>query len=187
MGMPLPTDRWTPEQVRALPDDGNRYELIGGTLLVTPAPRGVHQVAAFELAKLLDQSLASSGLGHVLLSPADISLGEEEILQPDVFVYQTTTGARLADWGDITQLLLVVEVLSPSSAQYDRVLKRRRYQRAGVPEYWIVDCDARLIERWRPGDDRPEITESTISWTLPGSDSQFELDVAAFFASLSAP
>jgi len=182
MGMPHATNRWTVERVRALPDDGNRYELIDGALVVTPAPSGVHQEAIMGLVTRLDPWLRETGIGRVLCSPADISLGDDEILQPDLFVYRTATGARLRDWSDIIELRLVVEVLSPTTARYDRKLKRRRYQRARIAEYWIVDVDARLIERWRPDDDRPEMASDRLVWAADPNQRAFELDVPAYFA-----
>ena len=185
MGMPHTAERWTADRVRALPDDGNRYELVSGELLVTPAPRPQHQIAVFELEKLLDRALAGTGLGRVLHSPADISLGEDEVLQPDLFVYRTAPGQPLEAWTDIVSLQLVVEILSPSTARYDRHLKRLRYQRAGVPEYWVVDLDARLVERWRAGDDRPEILAERLAWQPPGADAAVELDLPAYFRSLT--
>jgi len=129
MAMPHASQAWTAERVRAIPDDGNRYELIDGELVVTPAPRYVHQDAILELIRLLDPWLRNAGTAKLLMSPADISLGEDEILQPDLFVYRTADGKSLREWKDITSLLLVIEVLSPSTARYDRQLKRRRYQR----------------------------------------------------------
>lgn len=184
MGMPAAAHRWTANEVRALPDDGNRYELISGELVVTPSPRGIHQVAVSELSWKVRSWLAHSGAGQILASPADISLGEDEVLQPDLFVYRTATGKHLRDWGDITALVLVIEVLSPSSARYDRNLKRRRYQGARVPEYWIVDLDARLVERWRPDDERPEILGDRLTWEpVPGA-SVFDLDLRALFAEM---
>jgi len=184
MGMPQAANRWTVERVRALPDDRNRYELIDGALVVTPAPRGLHQEAIMELVNRLGPWLHETRIGRLLFSPADISLGEEEILQPDLFIYRTATGARLCDWTDIAELRLVVEVLSPTTARYDRQLKRRRYQRARIAEYWIVDLDARLIERWHPEDDRPEMASDRLVWTPDPNQRAFELDVAAYFADL---
>ena len=61
----------------------------------------------------------------------------------------------------------VVEILSPSSARHDRFTKRRRYQRTGVSEYWVVDLDARAVERWRPGDARPEVLDEVLIWNSP--------------------
>lgn len=183
MVMPHTHEAWTAERVRALPDDRNRYELIEGELVVTPAPRSPHQLAVLGLIRVLDPWLRLSSDYRVLMSPADISLGEDEILQPDVFVYRTADGAPLHDWRDISELLLVIEVLSPSTARYDRHLKRRRYQRAGVPEYWIVDLDARLFERWRPDEQRSEVLAEHMSWhPNPEQSANLDIDVQAFFA-----
>jgi Uma2 family endonuclease len=181
MSMPRNAPTWTADLVRALPDDGRRYELVSGELVVTPAPRGLHQVMLKVLHDRLETWLHSADAGHVLWSPADISLGEDEILQPDLFVYRTTTGGRLREWSDIAELLLVIEVTSPSTARYDRTLKRRRYQHAGVPEYWVVDTDARLVERWRPGDERPEILGEHLTWQPPGAEGGLELDLVQVF------
>jgi Uma2 family endonuclease len=172
--------RWTREAVLALPDDGRRYELVSGELVVTPAPKGLHQTALMMLYDSIRAALGESESGRVLVSPADIMLGEDEVLQPDLFVFRTATGKPLRDWTDISSLLLVVEVLSPSTAQYDRELKRRRYQRAHVPEYWIVDLDGRVVERWRPEDSRPEVLANRLLWR-PVDGVDLELDLAAFF------
>ena len=180
MVMPHAAERWTRDLVWALPDDGQRRELIDGELVVTPAPRGRHQVAVAELTHHLRQALGSSSL-HVLGSPADVTLGEEEVLQPDLFVYATASGRQLGHWTDITALKVVVEVLSPSTARYDRGLKRLRYQRAGAPEYWIVDLDSRVVERWTPGDTRPEILAERLRWES-GNGAVLELDLGAYFA-----
>ena len=86
MGMPQPSATWTAAKVRALPADGNRYELVDGELLVTPSPSWVHQTAVTELFRLLDGYARPNRVGRVCLAPADISLAEDEVLQPDVFV-----------------------------------------------------------------------------------------------------
>ncbi|HEX6807113.1 MAG TPA: Uma2 family endonuclease [Gemmatimonadaceae bacterium] len=184
--MPAAAHRWTADEVRALPDDGNRYELVSGELVVTPSPRGMHQVAVSELMWRIRAWLERTGAGHVLASPADISLGEDEVLQPDVFVYRTAGGGHLRNWDDISELVLVIEVLSPSTARYDRQLKRRRYQRARVPEYWIFDIDSRLVERWRPDDERPELLTERLTWEPAGNTGQggLDLDLSAFFTDL---
>ncbi len=189
MGMPNAAERWTADRVRKLPDDGKRYELVSGQLVVTPSPRYSHQAAISELEAILRAAVRSAVAEgparlHVLHSPADISLGEDEILQPDLFVFRTATGLPGRDWSDITALELVIEVLSPGSARYDRGLKRLRYQRGRVPEYWIVDLDARLIERWRPEDQRPEILAGQLSWRPEGGAAECRIDVPAFFAAV---
>jgi Uma2 family endonuclease len=99
-----------------------------------------------------------------MLSPADIEFSPRRMLQPDVFAYSTIGGRSPRSWREILPLLLAVEVLSPSTARIDRQTKRLIYQSESVPEYWIVDLDATLIERWRPGDERPEIVTDAIEW-----------------------
>jgi Uma2 family endonuclease len=168
--------------VLALPDDGQRYELIDGELVVTPAPSGPHQEAVTRLCALLWQALdrTPATTARVLVSPADLALGEDEILQPDIFVFRSATGKPLRNWRDVAALLLVIEVLSPSTARYDRGLKRLRYQRAGVPDYWIVDLDGRVVERWTPGDTRPEILAERLHWES-GDGAVLDLELAAYF------
>lgn len=87
-------------------------------------------------------------------------------------------------WREVARPILAVEILSPGTAARDRGIKRRSYQQAGVAEYWIVDLDARLVERRRPGDDRPEILSDTLTWQLSESAAPFELDLSAFFAAV---
>lgn len=156
--------RWTAAEVRALPEDRNRYEAIDGELLVTPAPSRPHQRLAAELFFRLKQYLHAEPVAEVLFSPADIQLADNTVVQPDLFAVPLATRERLGQWEDITKLLLAVEILSPATARRDRTTKRTLYQREGVPEYWIVDGDARLIERWRPGDERPEIIGDELVW-----------------------
>jgi Uma2 family endonuclease len=80
----------------------------------------------------------------------------------------------------VRELILAVEVLSTGSSRNDRVRKRPVYQR-NVPEYWIVDLDARLIERWRSGDERPELVTTSLEWQPAGASSFFILDVERLF------
>jgi len=83
----------------------------------------------------------------------------------------------------IKELLLAIEVLSPTSARHDRVRKRPHYQRH-VPVYWIVDLDARLVEQWAPADERPALMTKTLSWHPTGAATAFTLDLPAFFESV---
>jgi Uma2 family endonuclease len=182
MGMPQSTTRWTTEMVRALPDDGNRYEVVDGELLVTPAPGAVHQRAAYFLAMALGQYVSAQGLGEVLFSPADIELDPHGMVQPDVFVQGYVDGRPAPAWNTGAPLLLVVEILSPATARADRTIKRRRYQRAGIPEYWIADPDGRVVERWRPADARPEVLGETLEWRPAGSNEPLALALPPLFA-----
>lgn len=182
MGMPQSAERWTAAQVRALPDDGQRYEAVDGELLVTPAPSWSHQRAVAIVWRMLDDHVRTRSLGEAVISPADVELDAHTVVQPDVFVVPLIDGWRMNDWSDINgRLLLAIEVLSPSSARADRHVKRKRYQGAGIPEYWIVDLDARLIERWRPDDARPEILTERLVWSPAANADSLELDVAEYF------
>ncbi len=178
MGMPETAELWTAERIRALPDDGMRHEVVDGEHLVTPAPRAPHQLALSELEALLRPFVMKQALGRVWRSPADLEFDPRTLMQPDLFV---TVNRRVRTWRDALPLRLAVEVLSPSTARADRILKRRRLQRAGVPEYWIVDLDARLVERWRPGDRRPELLEERLLWQPEGASAPLLVDLEALF------
>ena len=182
MGMPQQATRWTAAMVRALPDDGNRYEVVDGELLVTPAPTRPHQRAVGLLYSALDQYVRTLGIGEALTSPADIELDPHGMVQPDVFVEGLVEGRPPRDWNVGAPLLLAVEVLSPSTARADRTVKRRRFQRAGTPEYWIVDLDARVVERWRPDDRRPEVLGETIEWRPTPEAEPLTIELPPLFA-----
>jgi Uma2 family endonuclease len=155
---------WTREQVLALPDDGKRYELVDGELLVSPSPRPLHQLAVAVLYDRLRPYVRAHRLGTLLFSPADLDLRSGQLLQPDLFVLQPFANRPLREWTEAGTPLLVVEVLSPSTARFDRLTKRRRYQRSGIPTYWIVDLDARLVEVWTPADEAPAIIDGALGW-----------------------
>jgi len=173
---------WTAAEVRELPDDGKRYECIDGELLVTPSPRYNHQYTVLELAVLLRPYVQGHSLGDLAISPSDVEIEPSTLVQPDVFVGVSRDGNKIRNWSEIGSLLLAVEVLSPSTAQHDRVVKRRFYQRAGVGEYWIADNDSRVIERWIGREERPEIAAVELMWTPKPGIEPLRIDVAAMFA-----
>ena len=182
MGMPRSAEGWTAAMVRALPDDRNRYEVINGELFVTPAPSWSHQWVVGGLFRHLANYLQGQRWGDVVMSPADISFHEDMLVQPDLFVVPIGADRRRPrEWADVRALLLAVEVLSQSTAHADRQVKRRLYQREGVEEYWVVDPDARVVERWRPDDDRPEIVTGTLTWQPEPSVPPFALALEEFF------
>jgi Uma2 family endonuclease len=164
MAMPAHTLEWTADMARALPDDGQRYEVLDGALCVTPAPSLRHQWVVGRLFRILSDYADANRAGLVMLSPADIEFSARRLVQPDLFVVPWAERVPTS-WREITQLTLAIEVLSPSTARADRHVKRRLYQSQGVPEYWIVDPDARLMERWRPEDTRPEVLDERVVWT----------------------
>ena len=190
MGMPAVGRRWTAREVRALIEESPlaspRYELVDGELLVTPSPGFPHQRAVTRLLVELSAYFERERVGEVLTSPFDVELEPESVTQPDIFVLPPAEARRLLHEGlPALTLLLTVEVLSPSSSRHDRVRKRPLYQRH-VPEYWIVDLDARLIERWGTGDSRAEPVTTSLEWLPEGATSPFVLDVERFFAEVFA-
>jgi Uma2 family endonuclease len=185
MGMPATVRYWTPDDVRALPDDGKRYECIDGELLVSPSPRVAHQRALLRLLVTVAEYLRDNPVGEVLPSPADIEMVPGQLVQPDFFVVPGAPRPN-SKWTDIKGLLLAVEVLSPSTAKHDRGIKRRFYTHSPTDEYWVVDADARVIERWRRGDERPEILADQVVWHPAGATAPLQVDLTTFFASVHA-
>lgn len=191
MGMPAVERYWTPADVRELIDEARpwpRYELIGGELLVTPAPGMRHQTIVTELLRLVADYVEIERVGVALVSPADLELTPGSIAQPDVFVLPT--GVPVADeptdgWENVQALLLAIEVISPGSIRTDRVTKRDYYLDAGVPEYWIVDFDARMFERWSAAQKRPQIARDRLEWRPAGAKAPLVIEVPRFFERIS--
>ena len=183
MGMPaVETRRWTAVEVQNLPEEpGKRFECVDGELLVTPSPVMAHQVALSILLHSLYDYAAMGRRALVLPAPLDYVLDPFTVVQPDITVVPTPTGRVPKREEEPEPPVLFIEVLSPSTARYDRVVKRKRYQRQGI-EYWIVDVESRVIERWLGDRDRPEVLTEQLTWQLVAHPELFTLDVAAFFA-----
>ena len=113
---------------------------------------------------LLDEYVRKHKLGWVLTAPADVEFSPRTMVQPDVVVVPDTGAGRPHNSQEVESLLLVAEVLSPSTARLDRTVKRPEYQRNRIPVYWILDADARLVETWEPGDEPPAVVTKRLSW-----------------------
>jgi Uma2 family endonuclease len=137
--------RWTYKEY-ALVDDGKRYEVMNGVLLMTPAPGIPHQETVFELATDLRSYVRSAKLGRVFIAPIDVELAPGVVVQPDVAVVLNNNLDKITQTRIIGAPDLAVEVASPGTAHYDRREKYDAYARAGVSEYWIADPAARTIE-----------------------------------------
>jgi Uma2 family endonuclease len=164
--------RWTYEEFARLPDDGNRYEIIGGELYVTPAPTLSHQKAITNLVFLLEGFIRAHGLGKLYPGPVDVLFAEGDYLAPDlVFVRADRTGI-LKERGVEGAPDLVVEVLSPKTAGRDRTIKRERYAAFGVAEYWVVDSVSHRVEIYRVTDDperQMQVATDSFAWEpVPG-------------------
>jgi Uma2 family endonuclease len=137
----------TYDDLRELPDDGNRYEVIGGDLIVNPAPTSGHQRVLLRLIRMFDDFVRQTGAGEFFVAPFGVQLGRFDAVQPDI-VYLSASRPRVAN-DDISIDYapdLIVEVTSPSSRRFDRVHKAALYARSGVPEYWIVDPAERTLD-----------------------------------------
>lgn len=131
-----------------LPDDGHRYELLDGALVVTPAPTPRHQDAVGHLYRQLVAHAPASTRAFV--SPVDVVLADDSVLQPDLVVVPVHAVTPKALDGPP---LLAIEVLSPSTRRIDLMLKRSRYEAAGTTAYLVVDPDEPSIQAWVLGDD----------------------------------
>ena len=141
-----PQGRWTYADYAALPDDGNRYEIIAGVLYMTPAPGTGHQSVSARLVTFLVTHVEFAGLGRVFAAPVDVELAPDTVVQPDIVVILSANLDRITPSRIIGAPDLVVEILSPGTAGYDRREKQDAYARAGVGEYWIVDPGAQTVE-----------------------------------------
>ncbi len=133
------TGRFTEDDYRLLPE-GAPVQLLDGCLLSDPAPRYGHQRVVGAAYRFL---CARFGPDRVVVSPVDVWIDRHNVLQPDVLVAR----AALPESAERVGIpLLVVEVLSPHTADRDRGIKAATYLRAGVAEVWLADPDARTVE-----------------------------------------
>jgi Uma2 family endonuclease len=179
---------WTYEEVFQLIEDQEdrsiRYEYADGELLVTPAPSGYHQRIILALYDIIMPYVREHQLGEVRLGPSPIALVPRTIFQPDLYIVPSKDGKRPRADVPVTSSILIAEVLSPGSIRHDRVTKRKYYQLGGVPEYWIADQAAQVIERWRPDDERPDIVDSRIDWHPAGAPEALPIDLPVLFRSV---
>lgn len=151
----------TVEDLANTPDDGRRYEVIGGELVASPAPSTKHQRVSFRLSRILGDYLERVGSGEAFAAPIDVVLGKHDIVQPDLIVVLQQHGDRVTDAGIEGAPDIVIEIISPSSQRMDRIRKSATYATFGVPEYWIVDPETETIlvqtlvdGRYQPGEGR---------------------------------
>jgi len=181
MDMALTVPRYTVAELDDFPDDGNRYELLDGVLMVTPSPGSPHQGIAARLAITLGVALQIPGHAYIY-TPGVVQLPPRTQLQPDLLV----APARLpigAPWVDMKDQWLAVEVLSPSSRRYDRDFKRNAYLDLGVREVWLVDIRDRSVEvcqRRGEGD----VVRDVIHWHIAEITQTVDVDLRELFAGL---
>jgi Uma2 family endonuclease len=179
---------WSYEEFAQLPDDENRYEVIAGELFVTPSPLTSHQVIVTRLTLLLAGFVAQHDLGTVIVGPVDLLFGPHDYLAPDlVFVARDRTGI-VEPRGILGPPDLVVEVVSPSTAERDRGMKRDRYAAFGVSHYWVVDADRKHVEvhRTSGGSDEPERVTDTLHWQPAAGGPVLDISIPDLLGNLPA-
>lgn len=171
------TKVWTLAELDALPEDGNRYELVYGELLVTPGPGPSHEDIAGELNAILVPYVAAERLGRVYLPRGVVQHAGSQV-EPDLQVRQPLDVS--ATWDKQPVPILVIEILSPSNRAADRALKRRFYHEVGVAEYWIVDPVRRTVTSVRRDRGDLEMTE-TVTWRPEGATRDLVIDLRELF------
>jgi Uma2 family endonuclease len=188
MAMSAAGAEWTVDMLDTLPDDGHRYELVDGIVHVTPAPGLPHQLIAGHLYHLLKLYLRGSRVGRALISPSDVRRGDRtrNRVQPDAFVVRLVDGELPRYPFAMSDLLLAVEVSSPNDPLYDYHTKRLLYMANGIPEYWVINPEARNLSRWRHAADPGEVLSAQLEWLPPGMPEPFVLDLSRFFDEATA-
>lgn len=140
---------WTYQDYLLIPEDGHRYEVIWGELVVAPSPLAIHQWVLGRLFSLLDAHVQAHGLGRVYPAPLDVVLAPKNVYQPDILYVSKKRLRIVTDTHVAGAPGLVVEVISPSTAALDRGEKLDGYAASGVPHYWIVSPRAHTLEEYR--------------------------------------
>src|SRR5947209_3443906 len=180
MAMAISVPLYTVDDLEHFPDDGNRYELLDGVLLVTPQAAAAHQVIASRIQVKLANSL--QGLAHVVGPGAVVRMPRTQ-LQPDILVYPARF-SPMTDWRKITEHWLAVEILSRSSRVYDREFKRDAYFALGLHQVWLVDWRDESVEVCT-GKGKSVVNRHVIRWTIAGVEIVIDLDDV--FAGLDVP
>ncbi|MFW5786140.1 MAG: Uma2 family endonuclease [bacterium] len=140
----------TYEDLQRIPeDDPYRHEILDGMHVASPSPAYRHQAISRRMQYQLYEQIEIAGKGDVVYAPADVELGVYDVVEPDIYVILSEHRDRVLPTHLRGVPDLVIEILSPSTASRDRGLKRERYEVLGVPEYWIVDPDAEIVEVYR--------------------------------------
>ena len=183
MGMPAhDATCYTVDEVLAFPNDGQKYELAYGKLLVSPSQLFRHQRIVMRLAMPLVEYCERHGVGEVFNVEADLTWGRQDVLtQPDVFVIGAEDSAVRA-WADVRRVPLIAEVLSPSSRTHDRFDKRRVFQDRAVGLYWIIDPVERSAEVWTPQAQFPVREHESLTWTPAGVTEPFSVSLGELLA-----
>jgi Uma2 family endonuclease len=145
MVRPKPWIKFTAKDYMSAPED-KRYQLLDGEMILAPSPTSRHQTISAALFAALRQFIASHNLGRVWYALLDVVLSDHDVAQPDILFVSNARSAIITEANIQGGPDLVVEILSPSSEQYDRGYKQALYGRHGVREYWIVDPESETVD-----------------------------------------
>ncbi len=173
MAMGISVPLYTVDDLEHFPDDGNRYELLDGLLLVTPQAAAVHQIVASRIQGELIVMLQKPGLAHVV-GPGAVERRPRTQLQPDILVYPARFSPNI-DWRKITEHWLAVEVLGRSSQIYDREFKRDAYFALGLQQVWLVDWRDRSVEVCT-AKGKSRVVRDRIRWRIAGTEVAIDLN-----------
>jgi len=137
--------KYTYKDYAKLPE-GAPYQLIGGELIMTPAPTPYHQYISGNIYSVLKQFVERNNLGQVYYSPIDVYFEETETYQPNIIFISKERLNIISETKIEGAPDLVIEILSPATAYYDLKKKFKIYEKHGVKEYWIVDPEEKSIE-----------------------------------------
>ena len=177
MPMVTASKRWTLDELHALPDDGNKYEVVRGELFVTPAPSVTHENVISRLIHLLAPYVEREALGSLYGSRAVLRFRDSEV-EPDLLVRRAPPDG--SPWAAAPIPSLIIEVFSPSTKRHDEIEKRDLYMDAGVGAYWMVDPVRRVIIVIRRGQENVVVTEE-MSWHPEGASAPLVFALARVF------
>lgn len=132
-----------------LPEDGPRYELIEGELLMPPAPLIGHQRLSSRLHIRIGYFVEREGLGELFAAPTDVYLSPTNVVQPDLLFVAKDHSDRIVRACVHGAPDLVIEILSDGTRQRDEVTKLRLYAKFGVAEYWVFDSFREAVRVFR--------------------------------------
>lgn len=177
MGMALYVPRYTVAELDQFPDDGNRYELLSGTLIVTPAPKSGHQGVIARLAALFAKQVLAGTVG--LFAPGVVKVSFDTQLEPDLLL-TTPAFTPGMPWEQCEDHWLAVEAFSPSSRVYDREHECATYLRHGVRQVWLIDIEAKTIETFT-NHNSSRLVRDALNWQSPDKSILVRVNLAQIF------
>ena len=144
--------KFTYEDYLLFPEDGRRHEIMEGEHFVTPSPSTKHQRISLRLSTSLETFLRHNGLGQLFAAPFDVVLSDLDVVQPDLLFVSKARASIVTEKNVQGPPDLVVEIVSETTRKTDEIVKRKIYERHGVPEYWIVDPELETVKVYRMTD-----------------------------------